>query len=308
MDLTRRSVTPAPSMFRIATGSTMSAFPRSGHKSDEQPLTSSSRSTSTSAGSRLAMRRSPQRLTICRAQILVFLSSITLERKGVSSQDVDHRRRLGQVLVAVGTSAAHLNAEWVRYEWDSFFNDVLSGVKPTGQVFVYVDGVVSRELPRSLRQSQMIAHGPGSLEMLGNFVANALGLEASGPAAASRAPCAGPRADDLAQKRASAAETRMESRARDLQRGEKIAAIMLVRELHLARLKEPISVESCTSWQSARLVGHASTPTGRRGRPLLKRGRQGSGIKLVREATALGLKEAKELVDSCELTLQTGLH
>lgn len=235
----------------------------------------------------------------------VFLSSITLERQGVSSykKAIDQALDGAQVLVAVGTSSAHLNAEWVRYEWDSFFNDVLSGVKPTGQVFVYVDGVVSRELPRSLRQSQMIAHGPGSLEMLGNFIANALGLEAGGPAAASPAVVApATSADDGEQTpRELPQRPAWEADAHEmLQRGEKIAAIKLVREATALGLKA--AKDLVESWHvvAERPMGRARVHSDweAEARQLVKRGDKIQAIKLVREATALGLKEAKELVES----------
>ena len=165
----------------------------------------------------------------------VFLSSITLEREGVSSykKAIDQALDRAQVLVAVGTSAAHLDSEWVRYEWDSFFNDVLTGVKPAGRVFVYVVGVAPRELPRSLRQSQVIQHGPGSLELLGNFVANSLGAPASTPPT--------PPPARIVPQPPVVAETKVgdwEEKARAmLEQGEKIGAIKLVRESTALDLK-----------------------------------------------------------------------
>jgi hypothetical protein len=85
------------------------------------------------------------------------------------------------VLIAVGTSTEHLESEWVRYEWDGFFNDIISGVKPDGRVFSYVEGVEVKALPRALRQSQAITHRDGSLELLYRFVANALEVDAIAP-------------------------------------------------------------------------------------------------------------------------------
>lgn len=109
----------------------------------------------------------------------VFFSNVSLEKLGVSAykKAIDRALDSARVLVAVGTSAANLNAEWVRYEWDSFFSDVLSGAKPEGRVFVYTRGVDLKDLPRTLRQSQAIKHAPGSLELLFNFIANAFDKE-----------------------------------------------------------------------------------------------------------------------------------
>jgi hypothetical protein len=168
-----------------------------------------------------------------------FLSTVTLERHGISSykKAIDQALDAAHVLIAVATSRAHLDSEWVRYEWDSFFSDVLSGVKPHGRLFVYVDGIVSRDLPRSLRQTQVLVHGPGSLDALYNFIANALGQQET------QAP--GP-----------------------------------------ARLKQGRErSEARQDWEAA-------------ARGLLRRGRKIEAIKLVREATGRGLKEAKDLVES----------
>ncbi len=111
----------------------------------------------------------------------VFLSSVSLEQLGIAAykKAIDAALDTAQVLIAVGTSAENVDSEWVRYEWDSFFNDMLSGMKPAGRVFAYIDGVGISSLPRALRQTQCIEHGPDALERLHRFVVNALGSSAS---------------------------------------------------------------------------------------------------------------------------------
>ncbi|MBL8830389.1 MAG: toll/interleukin-1 receptor domain-containing protein [Planctomycetaceae bacterium] len=106
----------------------------------------------------------------------VFFSPVSLEKLGVSAYKaaIDKALDASRILVAVGTSTENLDTQWVRYEWDGFFNDILSGVKPDGRVFVYVEGCEPRCLPRALRQSQVFAHADGGLEKLAHFVANAL--------------------------------------------------------------------------------------------------------------------------------------
>ena len=106
----------------------------------------------------------------------VFLSNVSLERLCISEykKAIDDALDVAQVLVAIGTSRDNLEWRWVRYEWDSFFNDILSGVKPTGRVFAYVEGVRILDLPRSLRQAQTFVHALGAMEALSNFIANAL--------------------------------------------------------------------------------------------------------------------------------------
>ncbi len=106
----------------------------------------------------------------------VFLSNVSLERLGISAykKAIDDALDVAQILVAVGTSRENLEWRWVRYEWDSFFNDILSGVKPSARVFGYVEGVRVLDLPRSLRQAQTFIHDDGAMEALSNFIANAL--------------------------------------------------------------------------------------------------------------------------------------
>lgn len=104
----------------------------------------------------------------------VFFSNISLEQHGVAAykKAIDDALDRTRVLVAVGTSEPNLNSQWVRYEWDSFFNDILAGMKPEGKVFAYTENVKTRELPRALRQTQCIEHEPGAVNRLYNFIVN----------------------------------------------------------------------------------------------------------------------------------------
>jgi hypothetical protein len=121
----------------------------------------------------------------------VFFSPVSLEKLGVSAYKaaIDKALDCSRIMIAVGTSGGNLDTQWVRYEWDGFFNDILSGAKPEGRVFVFVDDVNPRELPRALRQSQVFVRNDGGLEKLINFVANALsGVQLSSD---TRSPFAG---------------------------------------------------------------------------------------------------------------------
>jgi hypothetical protein len=110
--------------------------------------------------------------------LTVFFSNITLEQLGASAfqKTIDDALDSARILVAVGTSSKNLDSEWVRYEWSGFVNDILSGLKPDGRVFTYVENMRTSGLPRGLRQTQVITHGQGSEERLYNLVANALGI------------------------------------------------------------------------------------------------------------------------------------
>jgi len=94
------------------------------------------------------------------------------EFKNVIDKVLDHV----PVLVVVATSAENIESKWVRYEWDSFYNDILSGVKK-GTLMSYLDGVDLKALPRTLRQCQAIQHTDSSLQILFTHISGALGIK-----------------------------------------------------------------------------------------------------------------------------------
>jgi len=110
-------------------------------------------------------------------QLNVFYSNLSLENLGVSAykQAIDDALDQARILIAIGTSAENLQSPWVRYEWDSFFSDILSGVKRDGRVFVYLEKTMVNDLPRALRQSQVFQCEEGSNERIYRFISAALG-------------------------------------------------------------------------------------------------------------------------------------
>ena len=108
--------------------------------------------------------------------LTVFISTVTLESLGASDykKAIDDALDAASIMVAVGTSLENLNSRWVRYEWDGFYNDILSEVKPSGKVFAYVAGLRPAQLPRALRQTQTFIHSPEALRQLYGFIVQAL--------------------------------------------------------------------------------------------------------------------------------------
>ncbi|MCD4691185.1 toll/interleukin-1 receptor domain-containing protein [bacterium] len=111
----------------------------------------------------------------------VFFSNVSLERMGVSAytRAIDDALDRVQVLVVVCASGARADSRWVRYEWDSFLNDIRSGIKPDGHVFVYLVDELIRNLPRGLRHTQCIEHESDGFARLARFIANAIGQHPS---------------------------------------------------------------------------------------------------------------------------------
>jgi len=88
--------------------------------------------------------------------IKVFMSSFSIERLGESDykEVIDNALDKTQVLIVVGTSKENINSKWVKYEWNSFYNEILSGRKEKGQILTFTDELTNAELPFALRQRQ----------------------------------------------------------------------------------------------------------------------------------------------------------
>lgn len=108
--------------------------------------------------------------------VSVFFSLDTLEQIGTSAYKkvIDDALDAAKILVVVGTSQDHLESGWVRYEWDGFLNDILSGVKPKGEIFTLIEGVAPQDLPRGLRQHQVFPYHDDGLEKLAAFITRKL--------------------------------------------------------------------------------------------------------------------------------------
>jgi hypothetical protein len=109
-------------------------------------------------------------------KLRTFFSNITLEERGTAAfmKEINEALDSSKILVVVGAKSENLLQPWVVHEYESFYQDILDKVKPDGKIFVYVDGIETKSLPRILRKNQTIIHGKGSIEHLYNFVINAL--------------------------------------------------------------------------------------------------------------------------------------
>jgi hypothetical protein len=109
----------------------------------------------------------------------VFFSNVTLSMLGESNyaKAIDDALDAAKILIAVGTTQENFCAKWVEYEWRSFFNDILSDIKPKGRLFVYMEGISPHDLPRILRQNQTVDKNDNGLKNLHTFVLNALELK-----------------------------------------------------------------------------------------------------------------------------------
>ncbi len=100
----------------------------------------------------------------------VFFSDETIRRTGQSDykHTIDTRLDEAEMLIVVSTHPDHCNSNWVRYEWDSFYNDILSEQKQ-GQLISYLDTDDVRKFPRTIRTLQVFEKKNGTDDLV-NFV------------------------------------------------------------------------------------------------------------------------------------------
>ena len=85
----------------------------------------------------------------------------------------------------VSTSAQFVNSNWVRYEWDSFYNDILSERKK-GVLISLIDSADINDFPRTIRQTQSYNYSNGGLGKTVTFISNYLGINKIKSVAASQ--------------------------------------------------------------------------------------------------------------------------
>jgi len=136
---------------------------------------------------------------------------------------IDEALDASRFLIAVGSSYKNLDSEWVRYEWESFLNDIRSRRKPNAEVFVLFSGMRVTELPRPLRLQQAFnADEKDSYEKLYGFIKNALGKREDGKA--------NPPIDDVLTKKAKEEQERLEQEKRKREEAEQLEKLKKERE------------------------------------------------------------------------------
>ena len=112
----------------------------------------------------------------------VFFSSNTLEQLGSSryKADIDAALDTSKVMIVVLSSAEYALSHWVQYEWDSFYNDYLSGVRKEANLFTLTTGVNIHDLPRTLRNVQNFDYEDGIANAI-QYITNAIPKPVSVP-------------------------------------------------------------------------------------------------------------------------------
>ncbi len=104
-----------------------------------------------------------------------FFSSNSLEKLGSSryKADIDAALDTAKVMVVVLNRAEYASSHWVQYEWDSFYNDFLSGVRSEANLFTLTQDVNIHNLPRTLRNVQNFNYDEG-ISHVCDYIKNAI--------------------------------------------------------------------------------------------------------------------------------------
>lgn len=125
------------------------------------------------------------------AGINAFFSNVTLFEFGETAYKdaIEHAIIDARVMVVIGTSLEYLTSTWVKYEWSSFHEEILSGDKPGGTIVPYLSQSITRaERPMALRNFESFAIETTPVDQVVAFVLSALGRKTEAKAAVKRDP------------------------------------------------------------------------------------------------------------------------
>lgn len=113
--------------------------------------------------------------------ISTFFSNASLLSlgQGVYKKSIDEALESAKVLILVCTKKQYLESEWVKYEWESFHQDILNGMKKNAQIIPYFENFSREETPRSLRDFQTFNINSNTVSDVADFAQNFLNNIAS---------------------------------------------------------------------------------------------------------------------------------
>ncbi len=122
--------------------------------------------------------------------INVFFSNEEVQRRCRPDYGdlIDEALESARILMLVGTSAEYIDSRWVRYEWNSFKNEINSGRKD-GYIIPVLEGVSVGELPFALRHGQV--YSSDDMNAAVDMVAGVLGMTGTGDDSLYQVSCPG---------------------------------------------------------------------------------------------------------------------
>lgn len=103
--------------------------------------------------------------------IETFFSNVSLLEFGEAAYKDSIEDALGQctVLVVLGSKPEYLTSKWIKYEWNSFQQDILADIKD-GAIVTFLKDIPLDKVPRAIRHYQSFKMDPSVIKTLINFV------------------------------------------------------------------------------------------------------------------------------------------
>ena len=77
------------------------------------------------------------------------------------------------IVIVICTRKEYLESPWIKYEWNTFQQDLLAGIKE-GAIITYLDGIAVSDVPRAIRHFQSFDVHKNSVEEVADFIYKAL--------------------------------------------------------------------------------------------------------------------------------------
>ena len=105
-----------------------------------------------------------------------FCSTLSLAKmgEGAYKDAINQALDASKVMVVVGTTVDNILSPWVKYEWGSFHDDLLTGRKQGGTLCSFIAGMNPNDLPRELRGYESFLLEQNGEELIVEFIQAAL--------------------------------------------------------------------------------------------------------------------------------------
>ncbi len=109
--------------------------------------------------------------------IPTFYSNVTLHELGEShyKEAIEDALDSAVILLLIGTKVDYIQSKWVKYEWDSFHEEILADAKENAIIIPYLSETIGRnEKPRALRNMETFLVERDSEDKVVSFIINYL--------------------------------------------------------------------------------------------------------------------------------------
>lgn len=109
--------------------------------------------------------------------IPTFYSNVTLHELGEShyKEAIEDALDSAVILLLIGTKVDYIQSKWVKYEWDSFHEEILADAKEHAIIIPYLSEAIPRsEKPRALRNLETFCIEQDSQDKVVSFIINYL--------------------------------------------------------------------------------------------------------------------------------------